>query len=369
MKRCIKCLMPDTKPGLILDKEEVCQACRHAEMKKKVDYDKRFEELKKLCEKYKRDDGYYDCMIAVSGGKDSHYQVQLFKEVLGMNPILVTADTPFTKTKAGIHNLQNIAKVFNCDMIELRVSPALLKKMIRIAFEEMGSPTWAVDRAIYTGPVCAALRMKTPLLIYGENVAYEYGGVLEEETYSAKNQINNDVAKDIDPELWYKNGIKKEELNMLQYPSNEEMEKAKLEPIYLSYFVPWEGHKNYELAKKYGFKDLSGEWEREGYIENYDQIDAIGYTLHAWMKYPKFGFQRATDVVGYWVRSGRITTEEGKKLISEHDHKLDKRILEDFLDFTGYSEKEFWEIVEKFWNKDIFEKVDGKWVMKKELKF
>ncbi len=364
--RCVNCLMPNTKPGLVFDKEGKCQACNHAELKKKVDYKKRFEELKELCKKYKRNDGYYDCVIAVSGGKDSHFQVYLFKEVLGMNPLLVTVDCPFEKTNAGIHNLKNVAKVFSCDMIEARVSSVLLKKIMRLSFEKYCTPTWAIDRAIYAVPVSTALRFKIPLLVYGENVSYEYGGVLEKETYSAKNQINNDVAKNIDFEVWYKNGIKKEELNMLQYPSSEEIEKAKLDPIYLNYFVKWDGYKNYELAKKYGFKDLSGEWKREGFIENYDQIDSIGYTLHAWLKYPKFGFQRATDVVGYWIRSGRITKKEGIKLIKENDYKLDKKVLKDFLNFAGYSEKEFWDIVENFWNKNIFEKVNGKWVMKKE---
>jgi len=141
----------------------------------------------------------------------------------------------------------------------------------------------------------------------------------------------------------------------------EEIEETKLDPIFLSYFVPWNGYENYQTAKKHGFMDLTGEWEREGYIENYDQIDSIAYLINVWLKYPKFGFARATDVVGYWIRSGRITKEKGKTLIRENDHKLDQRILKDFLDFTGYSEKEFWEVIEKFWNREVFEKVNGKW--------
>ena len=362
MKRCTKCLMADTKPGLALDNEDVCQACRHADAKKKVNYNKRFEGLKQICEKHKRNDGYYDSVIAVSGGKDSHFQVYVFKELLGMNPLLITVGDPFTKTEAGLHNIKNICTVFNCDLISFQLSPNLVRKMVRIAFEEFGSPTWPIDRAIYCFPIRMAINMKIPLVVYGENVSFEYGGIQQEETYSAKDQINNDVAKKVDWNFWYKNGITDTDLNMLKYPSSNEIEKANLEPIFLSYFVLWDGYHNYQIAKKYGFRELTHEWKREGYVEDYDQIDSIAYLI------PKFGFARTTDVVGYWIRNGKITKDEGRKLISEHDHKLDRKILDDFLNFTGYTYQEFLNIVEKFWNKDLFEKIDGNWRVK-EAKF
>lgn len=366
MDYCKSCFMPTTKPGLKLDDEGICPACRHAEMRKDIDYDKRFDELKGLCEKYRRDDGYYDSIIAVSGGKDSHYQVYVLKELLGMNPLLVSVGDPFTKTKAGLHNAKNICKVFNCDMINLQLSPDLVRRMVRIAFEEFGSPTWPIDRAIYCYPIRMAINMNIPLIVYGENVSWEYGGVLDqsEESYSARDQINNDVAKKVDFSFWYERGITNRELNMLQYPTMDEIEKANLEPIFLSYFVPWDGHRNYEVAKKYGFRDLTHEWQREGYVEHYDQIDSVAYLMNVWMKYPKFGFARTTDVVGYWRRSGRISKETALELINEHDHKLDQKILDDFLQFTGYSDKEFWEIVEKFWNKKLFTKNSVCWEVK-----
>jgi len=367
MEYCKNCFMPTTKPGLILNEDGICNACLHAEMKKDIDYDQRFEELKLLCDKYRRNDSYYDCIIAVSGGKDSTYQTYIFKEILGMNPLLISTGDPFSKTNAGRHNIQNICDAFNCDLISLQLSPNLVKRMVKIAFEEFGSPTWPIDRAIYCYPVKMAINMKIPLIIYGENVSWEYGGVLDQsqETYSAKDQIKNDVAKNIDFELWYQNGITDKELNMFKYPSEAEIDAAKIEPIYLSYFIPWDGFRNYEVAKKYGFKDLTHEWRREGYIEHYDQIDSVAYLLNVWMKYPKFGFARATDVVGYWKRAGKIDNEKAFELIKENDHKLDQKVLEDFLSFTGYTHREFWNIVEKFWNKDIFYKTrDGLWKLK-----
>jgi len=358
--------MPDTKPGLVLDNKGICQACRNYERRKNIDWTARYRELEKLSEKYRRNDGYYDCIIAVSGGKDSHFQAYIMRERLGMNPLLVAAGDPFTKTDAGQHNLRNMGEAFGCDLITLHLSPSLVRRMVRIAFEEFGSPTWPIDRAIYVYPIRMAINMDIPLIVYGENVSYEYGGVQEKETYSAKEQINNDVAKSVDFDLWLKNGISRSELNMLVYPSQDEIENARLEPIYLSYFIPWDGYKNYQVATKYGFKDLAHEWRREGYIEDYDQIDSVGYLINVWMKYPKFGFARAADMVGYWIRGERISREEGLKLIRQHDHRLDRRVLDDFLRFTGYTHREFWDIVEKFWNQEIFEKVNGEWVVKDE---
>ena len=345
MGKCNECLMPDTKPGLVLDENGVCQACLHYKLRDSVDYNARLDELKWLVSMHRKTTGY-DSIIAVSGGKDSHFQVHVIKEILGMNPLLVSVNDPFTKTQAGIHNLKNIRETFGCDMISLDLNPDLTRKMVRIAFEELGSPTWAIDRAIYTFPLRVAIEKNIPLIVYGENINYEYGGTQDKETYSAKDQIFNDVVKKVDDRMWLDRGIEEKELNMLEYPVVKEINR--LEPIYLSYFLRWDGYKNYLLAKYRGFRDLTGEWDRDGYIEDYDQIDSVGYLMNVWMKYVKFGFARATDVVGYWIRSGKITKEGGARLIKENDYKLDHRILDDFLDFTGYTYREFLSIVEKW---------------------
>jgi hypothetical protein len=217
--------------------------------------------------------------------------------------------------------------------------------MMRIAFEEFGCPTWPIDRAIYTVPIKLAINMKIPLVVYGENVSWEYGGPQENEHYSAIDIISNDVAKDIDWSVWYDAGFTNDQLKCLEYPDAMEIEDIELEPIYLSYFVPWDGRKNYEYAKSVGFKEMS--WRRNGYIEDYDQVDSIGYLTNVILKYVKYGFGRTTDVVGYWIRSGYITKTEGQKLIDENDHLLDERILRDFLKFAEYKRGEFERIVEK----------------------
>jgi len=233
--------------------------------------------------------------------------------------------------------------------------------MVKIAFEELGSPTWPIDRAIYCAPIQLGINMDIPFIIYGENTSWEYGGVQyhhdDVEPYSARDQIENDVAKDVDFDLWLDNGLDESDLNLMQHPTLDELETVGLEPIYLSYFTPWDGYKNYQIAKNYGFRTTKGEWDRAGYIEDYDQIDSVGYLMNVWMKYPKMGYNRTTDVVGYRRRSEEfdISIREGAQLIRDHDHKLDEWILDDFLEFTGYTDAEFWEIVESHRNEEIFD--------------
>ncbi len=368
MNYCNRCVMPDTKPGVKLDSEGICQACRHYEKRMHTDWDGRWRELEQLCDKYRRDDGYWDCIIAVSGGKDSYFQIHTLKKELGMNPLLVTANTTFSVTKAGQHNFKNMCDVFGCDNITLNLNLDLARKMTRVYFEEKGFGAMPMDLAIYVFPIRIAINYNIPLIFYGENVSYEYGGVQEKETYSAKEQVFNTVATPIDFKYWESRGIKKQELNALLYPTKEEIENAKLDPAYLSYFIPWDGYRNYQVAKSYGFKNIREEWKRAGYVEDYDQVDTIGYLVNAWLKYPKLGFHRATDVACYWIRSGKITREEGIKLVKEHDHKLDQRMLQDWLDFTGYTHKEFWDIVDKLYNRDIFEKDKwGQWKLKNPI--
>lgn len=367
MDFCRNCLMPDTKPGLVLDERGICGACNHADRKKTTDWDKRKKELSVLCDKYRgRNGNYYDCVIAVSGGKDSHYQVYMMKEVMKMNPLLVSVDN-FSWTEAGRHNFQNINEAFGCDVLVLSLNRKAARKMLRKGFEYDLIPTWYWDRAVYVYPIRMAINMGIPLVVYGENVSVEYGGVQKKETYSAMDQINNNIVKEVPWEVWLDKDITMKDLNMCVYPTTEEIKKANLEPAYLSYFDNWDGYHHYKIAREYGFRSLGGEWKREGFIEDYDQIDAIGYLVHPWFKYVKFGFFRATDVSGYWIRNRKITKRDALKLIEEHDHKLDRRALKDFTDFIGYSEDDFWSVVNKRWNRDIFEQKNGKWVLKDEI--
>ena len=365
MKYCKKCVMPDTRPGIYFNEEGVCSACIAYSNRKKINWNQRYKELEELCGKYRGMNGAhgYDCMIAVSGGKDSHYQVHRFKEVMKMNPLLVTVEDNFPMTDAGIHNLKNISEEFGCDIISMKPNIKVQKMIMRHTFEKYAKPTYFIDRYIYTYPLHMAVKFNTPLLVYGENISYEYGGDQKTETPSAKEQIFNGVASGIETDELLSSDINLKDLNFFEPPTKEEIES--LEPVYISYFIEWNSVKNYFFAKSRGFHDLTHEWERTHHIENFDQVDSRAYMIHPWLKYPKFGHATATDYAARLVRYGMLTREEAVKLVKKHDHDLDPLCVRDFCDFCGYSESEFWNIVDRFYNKDLFEKDQlGVWRLK-----
>lgn len=334
-----------------------------------VDWQARLGELETMCKSHRRTDGYYDCIVPVSGGKDSHFLVYMMKERMGMNPLLVCVADPFTHTAAGVHNLRNLSETFNCDTIVFNTSIDLFRRVTKIGFEELGEPLRFIEAAIYTVPFKYAAALDVPLVVFGENAAYLYG-TTRDDSYSARKYIEaghsaaaQKLAERI-TDFWYEHGVPIGEMNAIVPPSTERLEQVKPEAIFMSYFVPWEDETNYAIAKRYGFRDLHHEWRREGCIEDYAQIDSVAYFVHLWMKYPKFGFSRATDIASRWVRNGKITREEAKRLVKEHDHKLDQRSLEDFIAFMGYKPREFWDIVERFWNRELFDKINGTWRLK-----
>ena len=368
MKYCKKCVMPDTRPGMMFDEDGVCCACNHYDMRKDIDYKKRFDEFKALCDKYRGMNGPsgYDCAVAASGGKDSYYQVYMLKEVMGMNPILFSAEDNFPMTEAGKHNLLNISEEFGCTIISCKPSVKAQKILMKKTFEKFGKPTWFIDRLIYTFPLHMALKYNVPLLCYGENVSFEYGGTGDKETYSARGQISNGVASDIPMEELIGDGVTAKDLSLLMAPSQPDLEK--LDPFYLSYFVDWNSYRNYQFAKSRGFHDLSHEWDRTHHIENFDQVDSRAYLVHSWMKYPKYGHQTATDYASRAIRYGIMTRDEAVELIKKHDWNLDALCMRDFCEFLGYSETEFWDIVDGLYNRDIFTKNQiGQWVLKQPI--
>lgn len=368
MKYCTKCVMPDTRPGISFNEEGVCSACQSFEKRKNINFESRFEELKKLCDKYRGMNGPdgFDCMIAVSGGKDSHFQTYIMKELLGMNPLLVTVEDNFPLTDAGIHNLHNISEAFGSDVISMKPNIKAQKIIMKYTFEKYAKPTYFVDRYIYTYPVHMAVKFNTPLLVYGENISYEYGGSQKAETYSAKEQIDNGVASGIEmEEILQLEGVSKRDLNFFDPPTQSELDK--LDPIYLSYFVEWNSFTNFEIASKFGFHDLRNEWKRTHHIEDFDQVDSRAYLIHPWLKYPKFGHATATDYAARFVRYGILSREQAVELVKNHDHDLDKMAITDFCNFLGYSEREFWSIIDKFYNTELFIKKNGLWKLKNEI--
>lgn len=347
MIHCDRCVMPNTRPGLIFE-GRTCQACLNYEKRREIDWEKRWNELRALADLYKEvyACSAYDCVIGVSGGKDSYFITHLVKEKLGMRPLLVRVADGFSVSEAGEHNLRNLVSHFNCDLIE--ITPKALPEIIRRSFEEFGNFPY-VDYMIYTIPNLMAERFYTGKAFFGENPAYEYGSTQTDSW---------EVKVDSSPERqWLSEKFGNTSPLLLHLPKSSS--------IYLSYFAPWSGYEHYLLAKGMGFIEL--EWERAGNIESYDQMDSVGWQVSHWLKFQKYGYGRVTDIACRLIREGRLRRGEAIELVRERDHKLDPVILADFLLVTGYTEAEFYEISDKFANRELLEKIGGEWRLRSSL--
>lgn len=348
IEHCVKCGFPNTRPGMIFT-NNTCGACINYGKRKFIDWQGRQQELEALCAKY-RGKGKYDCIIPVSGGKDSHFLVHTLVGEFGMRPLLVTVTDSFTHTKAGTFNLRNLITKFNLNHWQYTISHDLFRRATRAAFEETGEALKFVEYAIYTIPTLLAYQLGIGLVFFGENSGYEYGS-REENSPNANPDVMAMVQKAQDEsDMWIKHGISQLEIASILPPFG--WEKA-VNVQYMSYYKPWSSVTNLEVAKKYGFRDLTGEWDRKGTIENFEQIDSVAHMVHLWLKYPKFGFQRVSDIACRRVREGLMTKAEAHREIFDKDCQLDPWAKQDFLDFCGYSEQQFYDIVQKHWNPEV----------------
>lgn len=340
---CKICNFPDTRPGIHFE-DGICQGCLYEQRKKEIDWDQRWNELKKFIDAHPSE-GMYDCVIAVSGGKDSHFQTHIFKEKLGLRCLLVSVNDNFTPTKSGIHNLQNLVNEFDCDLFVYKMKVQTQRRIMRYTFENHGRPNYIIDRLIYTVPIHVAIKFNIPIVVYGENVAVTRGLKDNIDTPIAWNQMYNTVASNYPlEEIAEKCNIDIKELEMAQFPKETEITT----PIYTSYFVRWDAWENYQFAKSRGFKTLKGEWNRnEGWL-NFWQIDSYGYLIDSMVKYAKFGHSYIMDCTCELIRAGHVSKEEGLKMIKKWDGKIDPLMSIDFCDFLGYAVGEFFSIYNKF---------------------
>jgi N-acetyl sugar amidotransferase len=350
MVRCSRCGFPNTRPGLNFE-NGVCWACLNYDKRKTIDWEARRALLHQFCGEY-RGKTKYDCLIPVSGGKDSYMLVKTMVEEEGMTPLLCTVTDSFTHTKAGTHNLRNLITKYNLNHFQYTISHDLFKRATRVAFEDTGEPLKFVEYAIYTIPFILAQMFNIPFLVFGENSAYEYG-TTDKETMFGNHAIRAIVEKIEEERPWWeRNGITRKELNSI-VPQVTNYDNPKL--IFMSYFKPWSSTENLAEARKIGFHDLTGEWERKGTIENFEQIDSVAYLQHLWMKYPKFGFQRAGDIASRRVREGLMTLTDALDAMKKVDPILDPWAKKDFCETMGYSDKEYEDIVKKWWRTDTHE--------------
>lgn len=356
---CRHCIMPSTKPDLLIDAEGVCSACRSYENRAVVDWDARRAELLTVLETYRSKAGTnYDCIVPVSGGKDSTCQTIRMIE-LGMNPLCVTATTD-QLSDLGRRNIENLKRL-GVDYIEVTTNPVVRRKLNRIGLTQVGDISWPEHVAIFTIPVRMAVQFNVPLIVWGENSQNEYGGPA---SAAEGNVLTRRWLEEFGGMLGMRvadiagqEQIEPRHLIQYTYPSDDELSRVGVTGIFLGYYMPWDGYANALLAQAHGFETFPTAVEGSGF--NYENLDNIQTGIHDYFKFLKYGFGRATDLLCMHIRRGRITRDEAIRVVQKHDGKFPWRYLGYPLDTVlreiGLSLDEFVRVCDRFTNKKLFQ--------------
>jgi N-acetyl sugar amidotransferase len=364
LKYCTLCLLPETKPDLSFDDEGVCSACNSYKNRATIDWEQREREFVNTLNRYK-DDGRnsWDCIVPVSGGKDSTVQVMKILE-LGFNPLCVTATTCHL-SEVGRKNIINIREL-GADAVEFSPNPVIRRKLNRIGLENVGDISWPEHLGIFTIPVRAAVQFNVPLIVWGENSQNEYGGPA---TAMENNSLDRSWLEEFGGLLGMRvsdlpefSGIEEKDLIAYTYPSDVELKRVGVTGLFLGYFFPWDGLSNAILAQASGFTSFGS--AIEGSMVDYENLDNHQTGIHDYFKYLKYGFGRATDIASLHIRRGRLSREQGLSIVKQRDGAFPETCLGlplvEILKPLGLSVNDFNLICDQFTNRSIFKsKSDG----------
>lgn len=347
-----------TRPRQFFDKKGMCSACIWSNQKKKINWKLRKKELLNLLDKHRKKDGSFDCLVPVSGGKDSSYVAYNLKHKYNMNPLCVTV-RPALAIELGDENLNSFVKS-GYTLVSVDPNYDGMQKMNKTGFIEMGFPYYGWLCAIYSAVVRIAVDMNIPLVFYGEDGEVEYGGTSETKK---KPIFGIDYMKKIYFENGYEKVMKKSSLSFKEsyfftFPKSK---TKKLRFTHWSYFENWDPYNNYLIAKKFcGLKEAKE--SNSGTFTNFSQNDQKFYALHTYMMYLKFGFGRANQDASIEIRRGAMSREQGKNLVKLYDGQFPGIFLNDYLNYYKMKKSEFDNVLDSWANKRLFQKGnDGFW--------
>lgn len=359
IKYCKRCLYPETKPDLWFDDNGVCSACIAYDKRPTIDWHKREEEFEKITTQIKlENNSFYDCIIPVSGGKDSLF-LTIKALQYGLKPLCVTATT-CSLSEIGYRNIENL-KNLGVDHISLSPNPVLRKKMNKFALREIGDISWPEHLTIFTIPVQIALQYNVKLILWGENSQNEYGGPTgsEEAKYLDRRwleEFGGLLGLRVSDLTLMDDKINDKDLILYKYPDKEILEKAKIKGLFLGYFFPWDSISNKMIAQANGFESYSN--VVEGHFLDCENLDNYQAGIHEYFMFLKYGYGRATAQASMQVRRGRVKRDLALNIVSKIEGKfpesyLGKKLVE-ILDEIDITLDEFRTICDRFTNKDIF---------------
>ena len=362
LKYCSSCVMPNTKPDLHIDDQGICNACRSIDKRKEINWDQRKDELLEILARHRQNGRNWDCIVPVSGGKDSTYQVIRMLQ-LGLNPLCVTSHTCDLSTigRVNIENLRHLG----VDHVEFSPNPNVRAKLNRIGLTEVGDISWPEHVGIFTIPVRAAVQFNVPLIVWGENSQNEYGGpaaaadnnILTRRWLEEFGGLLGMRVSDLSETY----GIEPRHLLPYQYPSDEDLQRIGVTGLFLGHYIPWDGLSNALISQANGF--LTYDKSVEGSMVNYENLDNYQTGIHDYFKFLKFGFSRTTDIACLHIRRGRITRQDALEVVKARDGNFPwsylGKPLNEILAPLNMSVDEFIKVCDRFTNKKIFKRDSG----------
>ncbi|MEO6054544.1 MAG: N-acetyl sugar amidotransferase [Chthoniobacterales bacterium] len=345
LRYCCRCCMPETVEGIDFDEMGICKACRSSEQKMHIDWIEREKNLRTILENAKAKAGNnYDCLIPISGGKDSMYQLYVLTQVYGMKPLAVTfSHNWFSQT--GMYNLLNALEQFNVDHVMFTPNRGLVNRVARRSLEGIGDSCWHCHSGIGAFPLQAAVRFNIPLLIWGESISEHSGrATYKEPVRKFDREYFTKVSAKLRPDEMVCDYLSKRDLLPFELPSVEDCERVGVYGIHLGDYIFWDDERQMEFVRdNYAWKECE---RMENAVKCYKSAECIMAGMHDFTCYLKRGFGRATFQASVDVRNGLLTREEGFELAKERDGERPEA-LDYYLKATGYTEEEFYRIMEE----------------------
>lgn len=369
MRYCTRCLYPENHPlNITFDEQGVCSGCRVHEEKDALDWRPRLDKLGNIFDQFRSRFGAYDCVIPVSGARDSYFIVHTVKNVFKMHPLLVTYNKHYN-TDIGIRNLAYLRTLFGCDILTLTVNPETVKKITRGTLQKMGSMYWHCLAGQTVFPVQAAVRFKIPLIVWGVHQGCDQVGMfshLDEVEMTRKYRKEHDLmgyeAEDLIDRVM---NIREEDVRSFMYPHDKELEKVGVRGIYLSNYIRWDSKKQHEeMIEQYGYETVP----QERTFDTYNDVDCWHYSdLHDHIKFLKYGYGKATDHACREIRLKRLTREEGIERVAQYQNK-EPKTLAMFLDWMGMTKNGFYYYINRHRDQRIWQQdEDFKWQLKDSI--
>lgn len=365
MKYCQRCLQPDTRPNTRFTEAGICPACDYFERLQHVDWQERYEILQDLLSRFPRRNGQqFDCIIGVSGGKDSSRQALWVRDKLGLKPLLACLSYPPEQvTQRGTDNISNLIEL-GFDVVLSAPAPGTWQRLMRQSFDRFTNWARSTELALFSSVPQLAIRYGIPLILWGENPGLQLGDLktLGRTGYDGNNLRYMNTLSGGALDWMLESGVPVSDLIPYQYPTPEEFDAHGLQIVYLGWFLgDWSLVNNGMYSAASGLEIREDTVENTGDLLGVTSLDEDWVTLNQMIKYYKFGFGRVTDYVNEEIRLGRITRDAGIKLVEQYDDACSDDYIAAFSEYIGISVDDFWRQVHASVNRELFDiRADGR---------